>query len=133
MQEVFRRFSETISAYSGVTHELRGDALVAEFERASDAVTAAHSFQADNTKCNNELSGSIRPEVRIGLALGEVVIADQTITRSRLGSATETHGPPTPGGRWSWPRKRFESIHSLDGPTSHSAGRGSPPVMRQPR
>lgn len=48
MQETFRRFSETISAYAGITHELRGDALVAEFERASDAVTAALSFQTDN-------------------------------------------------------------------------------------
>jgi len=74
MQEVFRCFSETISAYAGIPHELRGDALVAEFERASDAVSAALTFQAENQKCNDELSGNIRPEVRIGLALGEVVI-----------------------------------------------------------
>jgi len=33
MQDSFRRFSETIRAYGGSTHELRGDALVAEFDR----------------------------------------------------------------------------------------------------
>ena len=31
IQNAFRRFSSTIETYSGVTHELRGDALVAEF------------------------------------------------------------------------------------------------------
>ena len=36
IQDTFQRFSETISAYNGVAHEIRGDALVAEFDRASD-------------------------------------------------------------------------------------------------
>ncbi len=40
IQDSFRRFSETIEAYSGITRELRGDALVAGFDRASDAVCA---------------------------------------------------------------------------------------------
>ncbi len=29
IQDAFRRFSSAIEAYNGVTHELRGDALVA--------------------------------------------------------------------------------------------------------
>ena len=41
IQKAFRQLSETISAYSGTTHELRGDALVADFKRASDAVSAS--------------------------------------------------------------------------------------------
>ena len=45
IQDAFRRFSSTIEAYNGVTHELRGDALVAEFARASDAVAAGLAFQ----------------------------------------------------------------------------------------
>ena len=40
MQAAFRQFASTISNHRGIAHELRGDALVAEFERASDAVTA---------------------------------------------------------------------------------------------
>ena len=47
-QSAFRRLSETIGSYAGTTHELRGDALVGEFNRASDAVCAALSFQAAN-------------------------------------------------------------------------------------
>ncbi len=80
IQDSFRRFSETIEAYGGVTHELRGDALVAEFDRASDAVCAGIAFQADNSKINAALEDDVRPEVRIGISMGEVVIADNTIT-----------------------------------------------------
>jgi TolB-like protein len=59
---------------------LRGDALVAEYERASDAVAAALAFQQSNTAHNAKLDDDIKPELRIGIALGEVVIADNTIT-----------------------------------------------------
>ena len=52
IQDTFRRLSLTISAYGGVAHELRGDALVAEFARGSDAVAAGLAFQMDNTEFN---------------------------------------------------------------------------------
>jgi adenylate cyclase len=80
IQSAFHRFSEIIEAYGGSTRELRGDALVAEYERASDAVAAALAFQQSNTTHNAALDDDIRPELRIGIALGEVVIADGTIT-----------------------------------------------------
>ena len=34
IRDAFNRFSKTIEAYGGTPHELRGDALVAEFGRA---------------------------------------------------------------------------------------------------
>ncbi len=37
MQDAFRRFSATIESYGGIAHEIRGDALVGEFARASAA------------------------------------------------------------------------------------------------
>ena len=80
IQSTFQRFSETIKAYGGITRELRGDALVAEFERASDAVIAAIAFQAQNEEFDVDLSDEIKPTLRIGISLGEVVIADNTIT-----------------------------------------------------
>jgi len=80
IQDCFHHFSKTIEAYAGIAHELRGDALVAEFERASDALAAALSFQASNSEINTTLSDDIRPQMRIGISLGEVVIADNTIT-----------------------------------------------------
>jgi TolB-like protein/Tfp pilus assembly protein PilF len=80
IQAVFHQFSETINSYGGITRELRGDALVAEFERASDAVPAALAFQAINGESNSRLDDDIQPQLRIGISLGEVIIADNTIT-----------------------------------------------------
>jgi adenylate cyclase len=80
IQSAFHQFSATINAYGGITHELRGDALVAEFERASDAVAAALAFQAANTELNASLDDPVQPQMRIGISMGEVVIADNTIT-----------------------------------------------------
>ncbi len=57
----FQRFSETIKSYGGKAHEIRGDALVAAFERASDAVAAALAFQASNAECNATFNGDIKP------------------------------------------------------------------------
>ena len=80
IQETFRRFSDTITKYHGSVRERRGDALLAEFERASDAVIAALAFQADQVACLVQLKDSILPKVRVGIAMGEVIIADGTIT-----------------------------------------------------
>ncbi|MFT5503022.1 MAG: adenylate cyclase [Gammaproteobacteria bacterium] len=80
IQAVFHKFSEAINSYGGFTRELRGDALVAEFEKASDAVAASLAFQTLNQGFNATLSDDIRPELRVGISMGEVVIADNTIT-----------------------------------------------------
>jgi adenylate cyclase len=52
MQTAFHHLSEYIKSYNGITRELRGDALLAEFERASDAVTAALAFQVSNSEAS---------------------------------------------------------------------------------
>lgn len=80
IQAAFHQFSDTIKSYGGRSREMRGDALVAEFERASDAVTAALAFQDSNQKLNATLDDSIQPKLRIGISMGEVIIADGTIT-----------------------------------------------------
>lgn len=80
MQGAFRRFSDTIVKYHGRVRELRGDALLAEFERASDAVAAALAFQVDQTQHITQIDDAIRPEVRVGIAMGEFVFADNTVT-----------------------------------------------------
>jgi adenylate cyclase len=94
----FARLSKTILDYGGTAHEIRGDALVAEFSRASDAVCGALQFQTDNIECNGDLADDIQPEVRIGISLGEVVVADGTITGAgvvlaqRLEQLAESNG-----------------------------------------
>ena len=80
IKDTFQRFSTTIEKYQGHVVELRGDALLAEFERASDAVSAALSFQSDNAYHNSRLKDDLRPTVRVGIAMGEVIIADSTVT-----------------------------------------------------
>ena len=80
IQTIFQNFSETIKTYGGIAREIRGDALVAEFDRASDAVAAAITFQTLNEESENVLDDDIRPQLRIGISLGEVIIADKTIT-----------------------------------------------------
>jgi adenylate cyclase len=78
IRDCFRRFSRLIDSYGGTTRELRGDALVAEFERGSDAVSASLAFQSANE--SSATDGDHTPRLRVGIALGEVVIADQTVT-----------------------------------------------------
>ncbi len=59
IQGGFRRFSDTIKKRRGHVLEIHGDALLAEFERASQAVSAALSFQADQTNYNNRLTDDL--------------------------------------------------------------------------
>lgn len=80
IRDTFRRFGDIITKYHGHVRELRGDALLAEFERASDAVTAALAFQTDQSNYLAQVSDDIRPTVRVGIAMGEVIIADGTVT-----------------------------------------------------
>ena len=80
IQDAFHRFSDIISQYHGRVRELRGDALLAEFQRASDAVTAALALQTNQSKFNAQLNDDIQPTVRVGIAMGEVIIADNTVT-----------------------------------------------------
>ncbi len=98
IQESFRRFSKTIESYGGTTHELRGDALVAGFGRVSDSVCAAIAFQLENSNFNTTLEDDIRPRVRIGIAMGEVVVADNTVTGEGVVLAQRLEQIAKPGG-----------------------------------
>jgi len=98
IQDAFQRFSNTIGKYHGRVQELRGDALLAEFERASDAVTAALSFQYDHQSHLEKIDDDIQPEIRIGIALGEVVIADKTVTGAGVVLAQRVEQLAQPGG-----------------------------------
>ena len=96
IQDTFRRFSATITSHGGTATEIRGDALVAEFSRASDSVSAAIAFQAQNIEHNANLNDEIRPEIRVGISLGEVVVADGTVTGAGvvLAQRLEQLAPP---------------------------------------
>jgi adenylate cyclase len=98
IQAAFQRLANATEAYGGIAHEIRGDALVAEFSRASDAVCAALAFQIENTDHNQNLTDDIRPDLRAGISLGEVVIADGTITGAGVVLAQRLEQLAEPGG-----------------------------------
>ena len=98
IQNAFQCVSSTINRYDGIAHEIRGDALVAEFARASDAVSAALTFQAANTILNSAIEDDICPEIRVGISLGEVVIADGTVTGAGVVLAQRVEQLAEPGG-----------------------------------
>ena len=97
IQDTFRRFDSTIGKYHGRVCELRGDALLAEFDRASDAVSSALAFQAEQAEYNAQLNDNIRPIVRVGIAMGEVIIADNTVTGAGVVLAQRVEQLAEPG------------------------------------
>ena len=98
IQDAFLRFSKTIGSYGGIAHELRGDALVAGFDRASDAIAASLAFQTENTQLNSKLEDDVQPHLRIGIAMGEVVVADNTVTGEGVVLAQRLEQLAEPGG-----------------------------------
>lgn len=121
IQDAFHRFSQTIAAYGGTAHEIRGDALVAEFARASDAASATLCFQSANQAHNEGLTGDVRPELRVGISLGEVVIADGTVTGAGVVLAQRLE-------QLAVDETRHASLPKLPGVVSAGAGRCPPPV-----
>ncbi len=98
IRDTFQRFSDTIRLYNGVAHEVRGDALVAEFHMASDAVNASLAFQIANAAYVSELADDVRPILRVGISIGEVVVADNTVTGDGVVLAQRLEQLAEPGG-----------------------------------
>lgn len=98
IQAAFRGFARSVEAYGGNVTELRGDAFLAEFARGSDAVLAALCAQEANETANNKLDDDIRPMLRVGIALGEVVYADDTVTGAGVVLAQRLEQMASPGG-----------------------------------
>lgn len=98
IKDAFLRFSKAVQSYGGTAHELRGDALVSEFSRASDAVCAAVTFQKENNIVNASMEDDLQPRLRVGIAMGEVVIADNTVTGEGVVLAQRLEQVAEPGG-----------------------------------
>lgn len=96
IQSAFKGLSRQIVEHGGTTREVRGDALVAEFEKASDAVCAALAFQSDNT-VGADSEDDTTPQLRIGIAMGEAVFADRTVTGASVVLAQRLEQLAEPG------------------------------------
>ncbi|MCP4983983.1 MAG: hypothetical protein GY935_26205 [Gammaproteobacteria bacterium] len=98
IQDSFQRFNDTIAKYNGQVLELRGDALIAEFKRASDAVSATLTFQTHQADYIQQIEDDLRPEIRAGIAMGEIIIADNTVTGAGVVQAQRIEQLAIPGG-----------------------------------
>jgi adenylate cyclase len=97
-QLAFHCFEDVIKKYGGSVLELRGDAVIAVFDRASDAVSSALAFQQFNSTHAAASYDSLKPALRIGVAMGEVVIADNTVTGAGVVLAQRVEQLADPGG-----------------------------------
>jgi TolB-like protein/class 3 adenylate cyclase len=97
IQDSFQRFGDTIETYHGRMLELRGDALLASFDRASDAVSAAITFQTAQAGYIENLQDDVKPNIRVGISMGEVVIADNTVTGAGVVQAQRIEQLANPG------------------------------------
>jgi adenylate cyclase len=98
IQDSFKRLGDTLEKYHGKVLELRGDALVAEFQRASDAVSAILSFQTKQASYVDHLVDDLRPAIRAGIAMGEVIIADNTVSGAGVVQAQRVEQLALAGG-----------------------------------
>jgi class 3 adenylate cyclase/TolB-like protein len=97
IQDLFRRLSGTVRRYGGVAREVRGDAFVAEFQRASEAVCAAYDFQKANAEFNATINDSIAPAARIGIAVGEMLARRGAMTGTGVILAQRAEQQADPG------------------------------------
>jgi len=98
IQDTFHRFSGTIRKYQGHVLELRGDAILAKFKCASDAVSAALTFQVDHTYHISHIKDDLKPVIRVGISMGEIIIADNTVTGGGVVQAQRIEQLADPGG-----------------------------------
>lgn len=102
IRAAFSRLSDSVAHNAGETLELRGDALVAQFQRASDAIAAAIAFQEDNARRSDARREAIAIQVRIE--------SESLWARSSLRIARS----PAPGWWWlngssNWPMRAGSS------------------------
>lgn len=73
IQQLYRRISEICLRNFGIARELRGDAVVAEFNNAEDALNAAIRIQNMGRLLSGNRLGRLNPPMRIGISFGEIV------------------------------------------------------------
>jgi adenylate cyclase len=98
IKDSFKRLGTVVSSYHGQVCELRGDAMVAQFGRASDAVAAALAFQERQAIHIEKFDDGINPSLRIGIALGEVIVDNYVMTGVGVVLAQRTEQLALPGG-----------------------------------
>ncbi len=100
IQSTFARLAAVLEQHSGTVCEIRGDAVVARFSRASDAVLSACLFQDTEQKeyDNTSAQQQMRVQLRIGISLGEVIQTDTVLSGAGVVMAQRLEQLAIPGG-----------------------------------
>jgi adenylate cyclase len=94
----FDLLEEAVGRYGGLVAEKRGDALLAEFAGPSDALGAALVFQREIEERHRAIEDEIRPRMRIGINLGEVIADRGTVWGPGVNLAQRVEQLAPPGG-----------------------------------
>ncbi len=98
IRAAFQRLGRVVADYHGEVVEIRGDAMLARFDRASNAAIAALAFQQGEAPGENATTDVIQPSVRVGIAIGEMIFEDDTVTGAGVVLAQRVEQLAEPGG-----------------------------------
>lgn len=94
----FDRLEDNVQRFGGSVCEKRGDALLARFEQPSDGLGAAVMHQRDAKEQDSHLDEAVRPQLRIGINLGEVIADRGTIWGPGVNLTQRVEQLSDPGG-----------------------------------
>ena len=92
----------TIAAYNGRLVKTTGDGLLVEFGSAVDALRCATEVQARMAARNATAPADKRIEYRVGINMGDVVVADGDIFGDGVNVAARLEALAEPGGSRGW-------------------------------
>src|SRR2546429_65723 len=98
--EALRRtiFDPKIAEHHGRVVKNTGDGAIAEFASVVDAVRCADEIQRGMAEQNNDVPQDKRIEFRIGIHVGDIIIADDDIFGDGVNIAVRLEGIAEPGG-----------------------------------
>jgi adenylate cyclase len=91
-------FDASVQLHNGRTVHYAGDAILADFETATDALSCAVSTQVEFAERNSVVAMDRRLEFRIGLNIGEVIIDRNDIYGEGVNVAARLEALAEPGG-----------------------------------
>jgi adenylate cyclase len=88
----------SVERHSGKVNDAKGDAILAEFGSAVNAVECAVEIQRELARRNGELPDDRRMQFRIGINLGDVIVQDDTVYGDGVNVAARLEAIAIPGG-----------------------------------
>src|SRR5216683_7094622 len=91
-------FDELLKVHRGRVFNTAGDAILAEFPSAVEAVRCATEIQAALRTRNDQLPESRQVQFRIGVNLGDVMVQEQDLLGDGVNVAARLQSAAAPGG-----------------------------------